>query len=91
MSRLEHLEDLGRRLTDLGVGARVVSGEVPVLRVENPGPPTLDEVVGCQVGPQGALWFSWVGSGVLLAPVGEADVARERVALVLAMAGGAES
>ncbi|ROO88097.1 hypothetical protein EDD29_5755 [Actinocorallia herbida] len=91
MSRLEYLEDLGRELAGLGVGARVVSGEVPVLRVENPGPPVLDEVVGCEFGPGGALWFFWVGAGVLLAPVGEVGAARERVALVLAMAEGAES
>lgn len=82
------LQELGRGLVSRGVSARLVSGEAPVLRVRNPGPPALDEIIGCRLGPDGDLWFSWVALGVLLAPVRDVGSACERVALVLAMSEG---
>lgn len=89
MSRvIGYLEGLSRGLSELGMETRLVSEEPPILHVRNPGPPALQEVIGCRVVPGGGTWFYWAALDVLLSPVHEISSACDRVALVLSVLGG---
>jgi hypothetical protein len=78
----ERLEKLGAALTDQGLRVRLAVGDPPLLHVVNPGPPLLQEQIGCCVNDED-LWFQWTALEVLLGRADDVPSAVQRVLYVL--------